>query len=304
MNGEPPTTDPMLQHRLQQEADAHSRADANPMSSLVTVELNIMDACNRTCAFCPHADAESYPNRTDWRMGMEVPDRVGSQLARMRYVGRVSLSGYGEPMMHIGVYDIVRLLRVHFAAGKNVIEMNTNGDVLNVERVQKLMKAGLTYLYVNCYDGPQQLPLFTEMMAQAGMPADRYRLRSRWKSGDGYALIGNNRGGALDAPELGYAPLAEPKRTPCWYPAYKMFVDWNGDVLGCSNDWRRTTVVGNVLHRPLDELWLSPSMKKLRGGVFYGDRDNAMCRRCDVHGTLHGRKSVDVLVDHYGWDKP
>ena len=28
--------------------------------------------------------------------------------------------------------------------------------------------------------------------------------------------------------------------------SYKMFVDWNGDVLFCSNDWGREHVVGNL----------------------------------------------------------
>ena len=28
---------------------------------------------------------------------------------------------------------------------------------------------------------------------------------------------------------------------------YKMFVDWNGDVLFCSNDWGREIVIGNLI---------------------------------------------------------
>ena len=32
-----------------------------------------------------------------------------------------------------------------------------------------------------------------------------------------------------------------------------MFVDWNGDVLFCSNDWGREHIVGNLLKGPLSK---------------------------------------------------
>ena len=57
--------DPFLQHRHAQErAHEHVLApDAGPMASLVSVELNVTELCNRRCVFCPRGDRQTYPNR-------------------------------------------------------------------------------------------------------------------------------------------------------------------------------------------------------------------------------------------------
>jgi radical SAM protein with 4Fe4S-binding SPASM domain len=50
----------------------------------------------------------------------------------------------------------------------------------------------------------------------------------------------------------------------CHVPFYEMSVLFNGDVLICSEDWSRTTVVGNVTTQSLKEIWNSEKMNEIR----------------------------------------
>ena len=55
-----------LAHRRGQEAQtvANTRDPNNPLGSLLTVELNTTELCNRKCVFCPRVDPGVYPNRS------------------------------------------------------------------------------------------------------------------------------------------------------------------------------------------------------------------------------------------------
>ena len=55
-----------LEHRRKQEALHWGRQDMselNELSSILTVEVNTTELCNRTCSFCPRADPEVFGNR-------------------------------------------------------------------------------------------------------------------------------------------------------------------------------------------------------------------------------------------------
>lgn len=291
--------DPFLEHRRAQER-AHQRRiaeDTSPMASLITVELNITELCNRKCVFCPRVDPTVYPNR-NLNMEVAVAEKVADDLARTRTGSRISFSGFGEALLHKGFPAIIRAIRKRLP--ENVIETNSNGDRLNAAKIRELFEAGLTYLYVNLYDGPEQRPHFEAMFAEAGIDPQFYKLRPHWMGAmESYGLTLNNRSGTLNQPEIGVVPLDKPIENRCFYPFYKMLVDWNGDVLFCSNDWGREIVVGNVMKQRIDEIWLSNAMLEIRRSLACGDRSRSPCSKCSVDGTLHGGSSFERLMKHY-----
>ena len=73
------------------------------------IELSIIDVCNRSCSFCPKADPKVAPN-TYQKMSMLLIEKLTNDLKKINYQGSVTLCGYGEPMLHKGVYDISRKL--------------------------------------------------------------------------------------------------------------------------------------------------------------------------------------------------
>jgi radical SAM protein with 4Fe4S-binding SPASM domain len=281
--------DPFLEHRRAQE-EAHAKAaDIGVMSSLISVELNITELCNRACVFCPRVDPKTYPSQ-NLHMDIAIAEKVARDLASIGSHARISFSGFGESLLHKGFTDIIRAMRAILPV--TPIETNTNGDRLTAKVIRDLFEAGLTNLYVNLYDGPEQAPHFDAMFKEAGITS--YKLRDHWSESFGLTL--NNRSGMLQQPDIGMAPLAEPMKKPCYYPFYKMIVDWNGDVLFCSNDWGREIIVGNVQREHLKDIWLSEAMTEIRDRLASSDRSRSPCNKCSVEGTLHGKSSFDRLM--------
>jgi len=288
-----------MNHRKSQEKAVIDAVDdpSNPLSSILTVEVNTTELCNRVCVFCPRVNPKIYPNR-NLHLSPELAGKIAGDLASIGYKGRISFSGFGEPVLNKQFPALVRAVREHLP--DNQLDTNTNGDKLTPEMVVKLFDAGMTYMYVNMYDGPEQRPVFEKVFEEAGISKDLYKLRPHWGGPDeDYGLILNNRSGMVTDPDLGLPAIAEPIEHPCYYPFSRAMVDWNGDVLICSNDWARAAVVGNVKSEHFGDVWMSPAMTEFRKKLMSGDRDHKPCRTCNVKGTLSGRFGFDVLVDYY-----
>ena len=272
--------DPHLTHRKAQEKKHFSNIKSeSPMESLLTIELNITELCNRTCVFCPRVDPDIYPNR-NLNMTPGLVSRLIDEVERLNLGCRFSFSGYGEPLLHKQFPNLIQQIRHRLPS--NTIEVNTNGDRLDAAVIKTLFASGLTYLYINLYDGPEQRPYFERMISESGISTDCWKLRPHWVgAGDDFALTLN----ALE------------KR--CHYPFYKMLLDWNGDVVFCSNDWGREIIIGNLHTKTLDELWMDPRMLSVRRKLMSGNRDFSPCDKCSVHGTLSGGPSFARLINHY-----
>ena len=56
--------DSFLDYRKEQEQLHREKTDSNdPFSSILTIEINTTELCNRSCVFCPRSDPQVYPNR-------------------------------------------------------------------------------------------------------------------------------------------------------------------------------------------------------------------------------------------------
>ena len=180
------------------------------------------------------------------------------------------------------------------------LECNTNGDRLSAGYLRELVcDEGLDLLYVNLYDGPEQISIFDKIIQEAGLRDEQWKYRVYWGDFERHGLILNNRSGVIDWIGLEESDVESLKDKPCHYPFYKMFVDWNGDVLFCSNDWGREHVVGNLIQQSLSELWFGKPMTKIRKRLMRGDRTMSPCNKCNIDGSLFGKRSFNLIKDYY-----
>ena len=126
----------------------------------------------------------------------------------------------------------------------------------------------------------------------------KYKYRAHY-SQDDYGLFVNNRGGNIDWLGFDDSDVESLKGKPCHYPFYKLFVDWNGDVLFCSNDWGKEIVVGNLVKEKLFDVWFSDKMYDIRKKLSKGDRDFSPCKNCSVNGQLFGKESFNIINEYY-----
>lgn len=289
--------DPFFEHRKRQEAEhkARTAGSADLMAGLISVEMNLTELCNRKCVFCPRVDPQVYPNR-NLHMPLDLAEKIGRELAELAYKGRVSFSGFGEPLLHQRFMDVLRTMRRVLPG--TTLETNTNGDFLTVPKLRELFEAGLSMIYVNLYDSADQREPFKKLFSEAGIAEDRFHLRDHWVGAQqDYGLNLNNRSGMVHV-----AGERDPKElvgTRCHYPFYKMLIDWDGKVLFCSNDWARKIVVGDVSKEHVRDVWLGPGFEAERRRLMRGDRSLAPCDTCNVVGTLTGQASFDLLARHY-----
>ena len=99
-----------LEHRRQQEAAHHKRLSnepIDPLNSILTVEVNTTELCNRTCVFCPRHDPKVFPNR-NLHMTPKGAESISKELARNYYRGKISLSGFGENLLNPEFPEIIK----------------------------------------------------------------------------------------------------------------------------------------------------------------------------------------------------
>ena len=230
-------------------------------------------------------------------MTVKGANTIAEELGDNGYSGKISFSGFGENLLNPNFPEIVKEFR--FSLPQATLECNTNGDKLDVDYVKRLFRNGLDLLYINLYDGIHQMEHFDTMLAEARIREDQYKFRMHWGDFEKHGLILNNRSGTIDWVGIEETDIKKLQGKPCHYPFYKMFVDWNGDVLFCSNDWGREHVVGNLMQQSLHDVWFSKPMTKIRKKLMKGDRSMSPCNKCSVDGSLFGKPSFDIVREYY-----
>lgn len=247
------------------------------------IDLNLTELCNRKCVFCPRTDEAEYPNQK-LHMSLQLAEKMANELRELNYNGVIVLSGFGEPMLHPQLADLIRLF-----SDVCRVEMVTNGDFLKEKQITDLVEAGLDYFVVSMYDGPEQIERFTTRFQNAGVGTDKYILRDRWHNEeDGFGLKLTNRAGTIHVGDQ--APIDNAK--PCNYTAYSLTIDWNGDLLLCVQDWNKKVKFGNANMERLTDMWHSRAYGTFRNKLMSGNRNCAPCNKCNTDGTLHGFNHV------------
>lgn len=254
------------------------------------LELSPIDSCNRSCLFCPKANDSIAPNQSHV-MPPILYQRLAKELQDIDYQGTVMLAGYGEPLLSRHIVDMVNT----FSKVCNT-EITTNGDPLNKRKIIQLLNAGVSKIIVSLYDGPEQIAYFNNLFMEAGATSEHYILRDRWYSEyDNYGLKLTNRAGVLNLGD----EVESLQKHACYYPDYMMMVDWNGDVMLCTQDWNRRIKSGNLNFSSLVNVWNSKLLKHYRKRLHAGKRDLSPCNQCNATGTLHGSKQAKIWDNFY-----
>jgi radical SAM protein with 4Fe4S-binding SPASM domain len=269
--------------RIKQQSGAHDL-----YSTLRSVEINPIELCNRTCEFCPRSNDDLYQNQK-LKINLELVTKIAHDLNEMQFTGRVGFVGFGEPLLHNKLTECINLIKT-LVPTVTSIEVNTNGDFLTKSKVKDLVDAGCNTLTVSMYDldDSAKFESFTE-----GLDVE-LTTRHHYNKEDNFNLFLVNR---ID--------LAQPEsihldiNRPCYIPFYKLFIDWNGDILVCNNDWGRASNLGNVTKESIKDIWLGEKFSTYRTELLKGNRASCVpCKRCNVDGTKLGHDSVRLLSNY------
>ena len=266
-----------------------------PLFSLI--EISDSGTCNRSCSFCPRSDPD-WINEFDKKefISQELHESIVTQLGVLDYQGILVYSGFNEPMLNKQIFENISQSRKYLPNAK--IELITNGDVLNKNRVIKLFEAGLSTLLISVYDGPEDMIKFEKMCKSVKLEKSQYVIRKRYLPPEkNFGITMSNRSGLMRNAKHSVKPLLEPSKSPCNYPSYTFFVDYNGDVQMCSHDWAKKYILGNVKDDKIIDIWCNQKFELARKKLLKSDRSISPCNKCDVAGGLIGSKHAKKWLD-------
>ena len=259
------------------------------------VEISESGICNRKCSFCPRSDPD-YPDINEF-ISEKLHKKLCDELSELNYSGLIIYSGFVEPMLDKNIYKLVE-----YAKSKNPkarIEIVSNGDVLNADRLLKIYDHGLDRMLISLYDGEEQFLKFKKLGEDLKLTDYQYVLRKRYLPEEqDFGITLSNRGGMLKNAGYKIEPQKEKIQQKCFYPSYKFFLDYNGDVLMCSHDWGKKNILGNLNNQSFKDIWLSDKYMQARQKLNNSDRSISPCNVCDVAGTLIGSKHSKAWQKH------
>ena len=247
------------------------------------IEISNSGVCNRKCSFCPRSDP-NYEHVNEF-FSNDIHDKLCQDLSEYDYKGIFSYCGFNEPLLKKDIYRDIKVARKFLPNAK--IEIVTNGDALNTDRLKRLYDAGLTTLLISVYDGKKEEDQFHKMCEDLKLPKSSYIIRNRYMSEEfDYGLTLVNRNELYKNKDK----KIEKSKTSvkCTYPSYMFFVDYNGDVLMCSHDWGKKMVLGNLKKETFLKIWTAQRAISARKKLCNGQRSFSPCNQCNVVGDLEG----------------
>ena len=104
------------------------------------------------------------------------------------------------------------------------IEMVTNGDPLNLKRLNQLFENGLNKILISAYDGKKESDELENLCKSANLSKDQYIVRHRYYSEEkDFGITLSNRSGTMANAEFKIEALKEPLKKSCYIPSYTFF---------------------------------------------------------------------------------
>jgi radical SAM protein with 4Fe4S-binding SPASM domain len=257
------------------------------------IELSLIDTCNRSCLFCPKSNDEIAPN-THNKIERSLVDKLYKDLKEINYNGAFSLCGYGEPLLYKDLYYLTSKLS-EFGS----IEIVTNGDPLTKDKLIELYNSKISTIVISMYDGPEQALKFHDMINESGVNKNFVILRDRWQ--DSNSVFGDYIGNRAGTVAVGnhQAEVKNFVKKKCFYTAYQIMIDWNGDTFLCPHDWNRRVSMGNIMQKKFIDIWTGNSLTNYRKKLLEGGRNINPCNKCNISGTVHGEKHSAAWNNFY-----
>ncbi len=286
--------DPSINRKKNIVTNSLNEFEANKGPLPAIIEISESGMCNRKCSFCPRSDPEY--NHVNEFISFLLIEKLGGELKQLNFENRILFSGFVEPLLDKKLYEKIKLLKNYLPKSK--IEINTNGDVLNKKRLIKLFENGLDVLLISVYDSKEDADRFEKLCIDTGLNENQYVIRHRYYSEENdFGITLSNRAGMMNNADFSIKSLKDPLNSPCYYPSYTFFLDYQGDVLMCPHDWGKKLILGNLNEKSFSEIWYSNKALMIRKKLNSGNRKIKPCDVCDVKGTYIGKEYAE------SWEK-
>lgn len=227
--------------------------------------------CTRKCSFCLYGMKDVTIDES------EMPDwlfeKIVSELAAIRYSGRVSLFEINEPLLDAKIVERVAYVKEKVPDSWQYI--NSNGDLLTPGLATQLIEAGLDYLTINSYS----IAAYRKTKAIRNSLPSKIRERVIHLDRFSYDFALDNRGGNLPHIE----ELSEPLNAGCSRVNNVLYVKPDGTVVSCFGDFFNKNVMGDAKVQHVVDIWFGETFSHLRDNLNNKNRTvSELCSKCNI----------------------
>lgn len=286
------------------------RLQRDPERLFSWVEIETINRCNSTCAFCP------VNTRVDPRplavMTEALYARIIDELGALGYAGKLALHSNNEPLLDESIVE-----RAAYARGKcpdAYIFMYTNGTRLNTALAWRLIEAGIDLIRIDNYSDRLRLHRNIQQLVEdfRHPPYAAHAARIRIVIRKLNEVLSNRGGTAPNKSPRQDRTYRHYQNASCRYPLVQLVIRPDGKVSLCGNDAYGRVTLGDTTRQSLVDIWYGEDYRRLRAELSANGRRNLpVCSTCDVHtfdpdvfferGTLLRALSRAVYPSSHNW---
>lgn len=240
--------------------------------SFKEIEFETTTFCNRKCVYCPDSKYERVGAEDGRYMKEEVFEKLLKDLSDIGFQGLLAPHLFGEPLTDPRLVNWVSKIRKTLPI--STIKIVTNGDYLNENKYTEFMYAGVDFFCISKHS--PELPkgvvaILNKLNKEEQLK--KMRILDYYEDYRNKQAMLNTRGGDIHLKKKLKHPVC------CQYVLYPV-VNTFGDVILCCNDFHSRYVSGNIMDRPLLEIWQDPKNIHLRTRIYKGHFDFPICQNC------------------------
>ena len=124
------------------------------------------------------------------------------------YAGVIRFSGFVEPLLDKKIFDHIYNFK---SLPKVRVEVVSNGDPFNLNRLKKLFDSGLDKLLISAHDGKEDVIKFQKLVDECKLNKDQYIIRDRsLPEEENFGITLSNRSGMMENADF---KIPSPKRS-------------------------------------------------------------------------------------------
>lgn len=251
------------------------------------IEIDLVEGCFMKCDFCAlHGLPEGFG--TYKCMNRKTLVELCKKIRDAGWKSRIVIAGHGEPMKHPHIYECIKLIRKFLP--DNVIFLVTNGYNINNDSVRELFESGLSNLSISEYTNFPAMKKIKKELKKEFTVAD-------WEDGfdkNHTHLVAqisiaapfeyekkNSTHKLINRCGVAFPPSHAKSDKRCAKPFRDMYVSYDGTLLICCNDFRRSLDLPTIFDGTLDEVWNCEELQAARRVLYHDKRKFFPCNACD-----------------------
>jgi MoaA/NifB/PqqE/SkfB family radical SAM enzyme len=290
--------------------------DHVPLDTPYSVHIDICSICNFKCNFCFQSDPLAMKNKNYkyGSMSFDLFKKIADDLTKFKHkIRKVKIGLHGEPTLHPELPEMIKYLKSKKVT--EIIELFTNGSLLNPKLNKELIDAGLDRVNIsveglsaekykevtavavdmekfvanikNLYDVRKNCKIYIKIVDIKLNQEDKDKFYGIFGDICDEMFIENvvpqwNEINKFDVDTTGmYGQKVDRYKEVCPFPFMYLHFNFDGTASPCTLDWGKQVLIGDVSKESALEIWQGERLKSLQIKLLEKKRESIpFCDKC------------------------